>query len=61
MLSDSCMERSWAPAPGASWTCLAAGALGATSWDVRGELQPPFRQQEAQPQTLGQEARVLAS
>lgn len=50
-----------APAPGASWTCSAARALGATAWDVRGALKPPFRQQEAQPQTLGQEARALAS
>lgn len=48
-----------APAPGASWMCSAAGALGATAWDVRGAL--PFRQQEARPQTLGQEARALAS
>lgn len=57
MLSDSCVSVAVAPA-----LVPAGRALGAAAWDVRGELrQPPFRQQEAQPHTLGQELPALAS
>ena len=56
MLSDSCECSPWLP-----HRVPAGRALGAAAWDVSGELlQPPFRQQEAQPQTLGQEAPALA-
>ena len=59
MLSDSCVSAAVAPEPGASWACSGSHRLGCQRRAAAAAL--PFRQQEAQPHTLGQEAPALAS